>query len=205
MKLSRSPRPVSRRGFTLIELLVVVTIIALLAAGAYGAYSVMLEKGKKTDAQTTSKAVVNAIEQYEMDYDYLPMPTSATKGTDCDTDTSAEEGIIAVLYGMDVTQNSRKKNYLGEIKEAKILGSRDGGKRLAGVYRETEETIALYDPWGSVYKIKIDLDGDEKVANPNTDEATGGNAELHRTFIMYSWGKDLEEATWKDNVTSWQQ
>jgi len=204
MKPACPPRS-ARRGFTLIELLVVVTIIALLAAGAYAGYSVMIERGKKTDAHSTSLAVLNAIEQYQMDYDYLPQPTSATKGTDCPTDTGADEGLIAVLKGMDITQNSRKKDYLGEIKEAKLVGSSDGQKRLGGVYRETEETIALYDPWGSLYKVVLDLDGDKKVANPNTDPESGGSPELHKSYIIYSLGKDGMEETWKDNVSSWQQ
>jgi prepilin-type N-terminal cleavage/methylation domain-containing protein len=197
----------ARRGFTLIELLVVVTIIAILAAGAYAGYSVMIEKAKVTDARSTGLAVTNAIEQYQMDYDYLPQPISATAGTDCNTDTSAEEGLIAILKGVDVTQNSRKKDYLGDIKEAKTLGSgtSESQKRVNGIYRETEETIALYDPWGSFYKVILDLDGNKKIENPNTDPDSGGSPELHKEYVIYSLGKDESEETWKDNVTSWQQ
>src|SRR5262245_11081756 len=124
MKSAQHSRPALRHGFTLIELLVVVTIIALLAAGAYGAYSVMIEKGKKTEATACCTAVINAINQFEMDYDRYPAPVSATKGTDCETDTSAEEGLIAILKGVDKEQNPTEKDYCGEIKDAKLLGTR---------------------------------------------------------------------------------
>src|SRR6187549_502586 len=100
-------RPALRRGFTLIELLVVVTIIALLAAGAYGAYSIMIERGKKAGASAACVSVINAISQFETDYDRFPLPVSATKGTDVETDTSAEEGLITILKGMDKEQNSK--------------------------------------------------------------------------------------------------
>ncbi len=205
MKTTPALRP-ARRGFTLIELLVVVTIIAILAAGAYAGYSVMIEKGKVTDARSTGLAVTNGIEQYQMDYDYLPQPMSATKGTDCNTDTSAEEGLIAILKGIDVTQNSRKKDYLGDMKEAKLLSTNAEGEiRAGGVYRQDDETISLFDPWGSVYKVILDLDGDKKIQNPNTDPESGGSPELHKEYVIYSLGKDRAEETWKDNVSSWQQ
>jgi prepilin-type N-terminal cleavage/methylation domain-containing protein len=191
-----------RRGFTLIELLVVVTIIALLAAGAYGAYSVMIEKGKQTGAKTAIQTVINAVSQFEMDYDRKPLPTSATKGTDCVTDTSGAENLITVLKGVDPEQNPKETDYLGEIKDAKLLGTQSESKRVDGIYRETEDQIALYDPWGSVYKITLDLDGDKKVENPDQSDAEG-NLVLHKPVIMFSWGKDLEESTWKDNVASW--
>lgn len=203
MKTPPRPRPASVRGFTLIELLVVVTIIAMLAAGAYGAYSIMLEKGKAVDARGAMTTVQNGITSFERDYDRLPNPTSATKGTDCETDTGSEENLIGVLKGLEssVDQNPRRTDYLGEIKEAKIVKD----QKLAGLYRETEETIGLYDPWGSVYKMKLDLDGDGKLENPDTSAASGGSATLHKTVIIYSPGKDKDPMTWKDNVSSWQQ
>lgn len=198
-------RPAQRRGFTLIELLVVVTIIALLAAGAYGAYSIMIERGKKAGASAACVAFINAISQFETDYDRFPLPISATKGTDVDTDSSAEEGLVAILKGMDTEQNSKGTDYLGEIKDAKVVGTQTNSKPMDGLYRDTEETVSLYDPWGSLYKITLDLDGDKKVANPDQSDPSNTAPMLHKSAIIYSPGKDLEAAVWKDNVSSWNQ
>lgn len=197
--------PALRRAFTLIELLVVVSIIAMLAAGAYGAYSIMIERGKKTGAMAAITAVLNGISQFETDYDRFPQPTSATKGTDCETDTTAAEGLITVLKGVDKEQNPKEVDYLGEIKDAKLTGTQSDSRRVDGIYRETEDTIALYDPWGTEYKVTLDLDGNKKVNNPDQSDPSSAAPELHKSAIVYSAGKDRDPATWKDNVSSWQQ
>jgi len=204
MKSTPFSCPPRSRGFTLIELLVVVSIIALLVTGAFGAYGFVMERAKKADAQTACVTVINAIDQYHTDYDYLPRPTSATTGTDCDSDTSAAEGLVLILKGMDITQNSRSTDYLGEIKDAKNQGSTRSGKtRVGGLVRDGE-TVELVDPWGYFYKVRLDLDLDKKVENPDEEAASSGVTELHKTAIIWSPGKDGDEKTWTDNVGSWE-
>jgi prepilin-type N-terminal cleavage/methylation domain-containing protein len=186
------------RGFTLIELLVVITIVALLVTGAFGAYGFVMDRAKRAEAQSMCMTIYTAIDEYNKDYDYLPEPMSATKDTDCKSDSSAEEGLIWTLLGKDPTTNPKKQNFLGDIKDAKAYQD----KKVGGMQR-TEESAALYDPWGSYYKVTIDLDHNEKIENPNQDEVNGGSTELHKNAIVFSVGKDLKEETWKDNVSSW--
>ena len=202
MKRSLLSRPAGGRGFTLIELLVVIAIIALLVTGAFGAYGFVIEKAKKADAQSTCMAVYNAIDQYHTEYDYLPTPTSATKGTDCQSDTTAQEGLIAILKAMDVTQNSKSIDFLGDIKDAKVEGSGSTRKRVNGMIRDAE-TAELVDPWGNYYDVHMDLDLNGKIANPNSEEMASGTTELHKSAIVFSAGKDHDKAKWKDNVGSW--
>jgi prepilin-type N-terminal cleavage/methylation domain-containing protein len=199
MKRTAFARPAPRRGFTLIELLVVIAIIALLVTGAFGAYGFVMEKAKKADAQAACMAVSNGIDQYHTEYDYLPQPTSATKGTDCTTDTGPTEGLINILLAIDVTQNAKKINFIGDIKEAKT----QAGEKVNGLIR-TEETAELKDPWGNHYKVVLDLDLDEKILNPNDKDAAGGRTELHKQVIVWSPGKDRDEMEWKDNIGSWE-
>jgi prepilin-type N-terminal cleavage/methylation domain-containing protein len=199
MKHSLTSRPArGPRGFTLIELLVVITIIALLVTGAFGAYGFVMDRAKRSEAQGACMTVYNAIDQYDQQYDYLPKPMSATANTDCHSDTSAEEGLVWTLLGKDETANPRRTNFLGDIKDAKTSGE----KKVSGMVR-TDESAALHDPWGSPYKVTIDLDLNEKIDNPNEEEANGGTKELNKKAIVYCIGKDLKEETWKDNVSSW--
>jgi prepilin-type N-terminal cleavage/methylation domain-containing protein len=186
------------RGFTLIELLVVITIVALLVTGAFGAYGFVMDRAKRADAQGMCITIYSAIDEFHKDYDRMPEPMSATKDTDCQSDTSAEEGLVWTLLGEDITQNSKKMNYLGDIKDAKTFQE----KRVNGMYR-TDESAALYDPWGNYYKVTIDLDHNDKIDNPNQEELNGGSPELRKNAIVYTAGKDLKEETWKDNVSSW--
>ena len=165
----------------------------------------MIERGKKTGASAAITTVLNAISQFETDYDRFPQPTSATKGTDCESDTSAAEGLVAVLKGVDKDQNPKETDYLGEVKDAKKVGTATDARHVDGIYRETDEMIALLDPWGSEYKVTLDLDGNKKVNNPDQSDPSSASPELHKTAIVYSAGKDRDPATWKDNVSSWQQ
>jgi len=199
MKHSLLSRPArGSRGFTLIELLVVITIVALLVTGAFGAYGFVMDRAKRAEAQSMCMTIYTAIDEYQKDYDYLPTPMSATKDTDCKSDSSAAEGLIWTLLGKDPTQNSKNQNFLGDIKDAKMIQD----KRVGGLLR-TEESAELFDPWGGYYQVTIDLDHNEKIDNPNQDEVNGGTPELHKNAIVYTWGKDKKEETWKDNVTSW--
>ena len=145
----------------------------------------------------------NAVEQFHGDYDFLPSPASAAKGIDCESDTSAEEGLIMILKGMDITQNSRAADYLGGIKEA----SDEKGKRLSGLVRfvgEDEKSAAVVDPWGNYYRVLIDLDMDKTVLNPMEEALIDGAMPLlFETIIVWSSGPDGDANTWEDNVISW--
>ena len=86
-------------------------IVALIIAGGLGTHG-PLHKGKKTDALVTTKALINAVEQFQMDYDYLPQPTSAVQNQDCDSDTGVSEGFILILKGTYQRANPKAKDYL---------------------------------------------------------------------------------------------
>jgi prepilin-type N-terminal cleavage/methylation domain-containing protein len=188
-----------RRGFTLIELLVVIAIIAALVAGSFGAFAFAIEKTRFADAQSMARTIANAVDQFQNEYDAMPRPVSAMEGNDCETDTTAAEGLVSILMGIDTGRNPRRVNLLGDHKEAATAG----GRRVDGLIREGENNIELVDPWGTPYKVTLDLDGDGRLPNPCIEEANPGSAELHRTVIVYSAGKDRDFGTWKDNVTSW--
>lgn len=148
----------------------------------------------KASAQSAAVTILNAIDQYHTDYDFFPAPTSAVKGHDIETDSTAEEGLILILKGMDITANSRKTDYLGDIKDAKTL---EGANRLDGLVRDAD-AISLVDPRGQPYLIRLDGDGDGYVEDPSNPGTM-----LHKTAIVWSAGKDGDPATWGDNIKSW--
>ena len=64
---------------------------------------------------------------------------------------------------------------------------------------ESRESIPI-DPFGGVYWILFDSDGDGRVRDP-ADQ--GGEAWLEREVLVFSAGPDGDPNTWKDNVRSW--
>jgi prepilin-type N-terminal cleavage/methylation domain-containing protein len=192
------------RGFTLIELLVTISIVALLVAGAFSAYGFVMHSARKTDARNTCVTILNAVEQYQAEYQRLPEPTSFNKGSDTECTTEPSENLINILKGLDETQNSQEKDFLGDIKPASLKNNRPTG----GLHEEGEE-MGMYDPWGGSYKVRLDHDYDEKVENPNDLQTSAtGQTHLRKQCIVWSEGdpKKVQSggSIWEDAaVASW--
>lgn len=62
-----------RDGFTLIELMTVICILALLMMASFGSLRKARELAKKAKAETQLRELVNAIHEYFITYDELPI------------------------------------------------------------------------------------------------------------------------------------
>jgi len=167
-------------------------VLGILAAALVAAYADLrarVRAGLNSDAQSTCLCILNAIEQYDMEHDRLPVTSPGDQDRDLLSDN--DSGIIAALKGMDTGVNRRKKDYLGDIKEAKLVD----GKPFNGVWHGKGNSIGLYDPWGHSYCIRLDTDGDGYVEDPS---APGKKI---KTFaVIWSAGKDRDFSTRDDNV-----
>ncbi len=139
------------------------------------------------------QTIINAVEQFEKDYDRLPFPTTVLPSKDFDANTSSAAGFVAVLKGISRLSNPREVDYLGDIKDAKTVNDRP----LNGLFRDSPTTVGLFDPWGRPYHVRFDGDGDGYVENPSA----AGN-KIKALAVIWSAGKDGDSATWDDNVAS---
>jgi hypothetical protein len=168
-------------------------VAALFIAGSLTMSPRITPGALKTDAQSSALAICNAVHGYKMDFDRLPRPVSGVTGHDWDTDSGELEQIISILKGLEVNQNPRQTDYLGDIREAKMTKS----GHLSGI-AVNRESVAIVDPWGSPYRIRLDGDGDGFVADP-----ANPGARLKEIVIVWSAGKDGDPPTWEDNAGSW--
>ena len=152
-------------------------------------------RSKRSDAQTVCKVIFNALDQFVEEYGHLPTPNNEVKEKDWDTDSGAAGNLIYILTGRDKQANPKEIDFIGDIKDAKI----EDGKHINGVLL-TETSSALFDPWGNLYLVRLDGDGDGFVADPNPE--IPGNR-IARKAIAWSAGKDGDPATWKDNAANW--
>ena len=203
MKMTSSP---SRRGgFTLIELLVVIAIIAILAALGFGAGGAVMNQAKKTVATNDCTNLVQAVQAFYDDNNYLPEAPEAAQAPGVPTTNE----LMDQLYGFDTDSNPKEERYF-QGKDAK-------GKTQEGAYGGlffTGRSVELFDAWRKTgtaannrhYYLLMDVDFDEEIVDPfNANKPLFG-----RKAIAWSTGKDGQYTTGqatadknRDNVYSW--
>ena len=203
MKMTSSP---SRRGgFTLIELLVVIAIIAILAALGFGAGGAVMNQAKKTVATNDCTNLVQAVQAFYDDNNYLPEAPEAAQAPGVPTTNE----LMDQLYGFDTDSNPKEERYF-QGKDAK-------GKTQEGAYGGlffTGRSVELFDAWRKTgtaannrhYYLLMDVDFDEEIVDPfDANKPLFG-----RKAIAWSTGKDGQYTTGqatadknRDNVYSW--
>ena len=203
MKMTSSP---SRRGgFTLSELLVVIAIIAILAALGFGAGGAVMNQAKKTVATNDCTNLVQAVQAFYDDNNYLPEAPEAAQAPGVPTTNE----LMDQLYGFDTDSNPKEERYF-QGKDAK-------GKTQEGAYGGlffTGRSVELFDAWRKAgtaannrhYYLLMDVDFDEEIVDPfDANKPLFG-----RKAIAWSTGKDGQYTTGqatadknRDNVYSW--
>ena len=143
-------KTLSQRAFTLIELLVVISIIAILASLAFPAVNGALDSAKRAKVKNDVIQIVTAIKAYQTEYGRLPFWKTEDDWYD-DTDNN---NLFDILRGhTSGAQNNLNPRMISFIEIRPAKGNKDGigadGK--------------FYDPWGSAYLIKLDLDYDNQI------------------------------------------
>ncbi|PYK06859.1 MAG: pilus assembly protein PilE, partial [Verrucomicrobia bacterium] len=69
------------RAFTLIELMTVIAVVAILFGIAFPAYTSVMERARKTEAQNSEQQIVTAVNAYYTEYGKYPIPDGTTTDT----------------------------------------------------------------------------------------------------------------------------
>ncbi len=196
--MKKSPLNSRDTGFTLLELLVVIAIIGILAGLMFPATTGALRKAERTHAEHTANNLRNAISAYNTEYRKYPVDPSVTDESPMRTDNQ----LMDVLLGADSEKEKGGLNPRGIAfftdRAAKPLG---GGKFRKGVTLQADGGGELWDPWGEYYYVVMDLDYNNRVEKPSWD--VGDSSVLPESILVWSAGKDLNEADVKDNIKTW--
>ena len=186
----------SNNGFTLVELLVVITIIMVLASAGFAAGNAAIQRARKATALATATALETAVNNFYTEYGSMP--------EDGDQDTTVKTDDVTflnVLLGREGT-GANAMNTRG----LKLLDVREGKAKKNGlVYSKDGSTVeGLFDPWGGVFNVMLDLNYDEKLSVQPKGSSSSINLNGRRVAV-WSDGADGVSKTGKpgDDVKTW--
>lgn len=155
----------------MIELLIVITIIGILASMIFAGGNFAIKKARIVEAQQTAVAIAQGVEQFETEYNRMPIPGGG-KGKDWEGDTSEE--FCLIMTGQETSGkviNKKKIDYFDGLKNA------TGSPPIGGIDRSIDGQPVVVDPWGNFYIVHIDGAYDKKLNNPEGEDENG-NSEL---------------------------
>ncbi len=107
--------------------------------------------------------------------------------------------------GQKNSQNPEQIDFIEGIKPAKLLPRESASRRwVNGRYIDAATgRHGIVDSWGTEFRIRLDTDNNNQLANPNPMEAAAGRPMLPGRVIVWCAGKDGDWNTWDDNIQSW--
>lgn len=159
-------------------------LLPLLAAAGFAAGNAAITNAKRTSAFATSVAIESGVDNFLAEYGTMPSEGSS----DATLTTSTDNGLLEVLLGLDDKLNTNSIRFLS-LKEG-------SGRRNGIVHSPDGRGVAgLYDPWGGGYRVRLDLDSDNKI------EVSGKTLD-NRRVAVWSDGPDRKPGT-KDDIKTW--
>lgn len=171
---------VLHKGFTLVELLVVIAIIATLAGLIIAGVSSALTKAKRLKARNAVTGLVNGVENFYADHNYLPVD-----GDIGEVETSTEDPAgIFMLEALTRRGNPQgggaafnttgSDYYTATIEQSGRIGFVVNGNNVQG----------LYDPFGNPYRFIMDTDLNNRILEPQ------GPDQQAARILVWSWGEE---------------
>lgn len=163
-----------------------IVIIAVLAGMAVPAGNMVMRKARILQARANSQGLVIAVKGFQTEYDRLPLPRDQVV---LKSPTIPASGpVLDALLATDTDINPRGVKFY----DPPLAKNNTNG------LLEKDGKRTMLDPWGHVYSILFDFDGDGKIPDPEHPGAM-----LDTTTGVFSAGPDGDSATWQDNVKSW--
>jgi prepilin-type N-terminal cleavage/methylation domain-containing protein len=184
-----------QKAFTLIELLVVIAIIAVLIGLLFPAFRAVQDQAKRTQAKNDLTQIVNAVNAYYTEYGKYPLATD-------DAIITNNAALMNVLRATVATNNPRQIVFISPPNVKDTVNPR-GGIGSDGQY---------YDPWGTPYRLRIDGNYNNQLANPYAEDTGAGPLNASIGVMSWSAGKDqkapdnggTDNFNASDDVISWQ-
>jgi prepilin-type N-terminal cleavage/methylation domain-containing protein len=166
------------RAFTLIELLVVIVIIAILSGLAFPVFQSVQNQAKKTQAKNDVTQLVTAVNAFYTEYGKYPIATD-------DTPVANTADLLYTLRAVPSGANAADAMNPRRIAFLNVPDAKDPTSPRSGIRSSDGQ---WYDPWSSTYKVAIDGNYDNQLANPYGPTGGAGSDPLRQGVIAWSLG-----------------
>ncbi|NLB65668.1 MAG: prepilin-type N-terminal cleavage/methylation domain-containing protein [Lentisphaerae bacterium] len=150
-------------GFTLIEMLIVVAIIGLLAAILVPTIMGAVKKANYARAMTEITALEGALKGYFQEYGRMPVPPGGMGGKDVMYSGADQAAVVNALIGRDTSRNAKDMVFLDLHPRSFNV------KTLNEMYNRLDAGQPYCDPWGTPYRILMDMDFDDRIQDTGFD------------------------------------
>ncbi len=172
-------------------------LVGILAGFFFPAVSGARQKAEHAHAESTAYHLKNAIATFHTEYRDYPLTSPSGDFTTDSGHTLMDILLGAAPHKVPGGRNPRGIAFYAD-KEAKPMA---GGRFRKGItYHPATGTGELWDPWGNLYRVRLDTDHNRRVENP---EVPATSAFLPETILVWSAGPDGDFDTWADNIKSW--
>lgn len=193
-------KQIKRNGFTLVELLVVIAIIVALASVAIWGVTGALRKARFTETLNMCTGLVNGVENFYSDHNYLPIQGAGGGGEFLEGDTASGEGVTMIQAltnrepgaggpgGAANRLNTKAVDYFN----ARITDARSNGLFMNG-----NQIVGLFDPFGNPIQFRLDSNYTNRIPEPFGQQIIAGR------MLAWSLGPSNDPQIVTDHVYSW--
>jgi len=168
------------RAFTLVELLVVIVIVTILAGLAFPVFQSVQNQAKKTQAKNDITQIVIAVNAFYTEYGKYPIATD-------DTPIANTADLLYTLRAVPTGANAADATNPRKIAFLNAPDAKDPSMPRSGIRSSDGQ---WYDPWGSTYRVAIDGNYDNQLANPYGPLGGAGSDPLRQGVIAWSLGRN---------------
>jgi prepilin-type N-terminal cleavage/methylation domain-containing protein len=191
------PKQRTPRAFTLMELLVVMVIVAILASMSIPVGNAVMKRGRLMSAKHMALELRKAIGTYSAEYGRYPVASDNGSAATRDAEVTSDRTLMDVLLGSDDARGPGGLNPRGGSFISANRVSSDQNPRN-GVRFTPNGGGTLYDPWGNLYRVIIDVDRNNRCEDP------GGGGVVAKDVLVWSVGPNGKDDRGKgDDVITW--
>lgn len=173
----------------------VMTIISILASLAVPVANVVMKRARLMHAEHMALELRKALGTYSAEYGRYPVAADSGSQSAGDVEVESDQALMNVLLGSEEATGAGGLNPRGE---SFFSGNRASSGPRNGIEFTPTGGGALYDPWGNLFRVIIDVDRNNRCKSPS------GDGVVPKDVLVWSLGPNgKDDRGLEDDVIIW--